>query len=195
MRPGADIEVNYLGGGNVLSAATGSAYPRAVLAGCETTMSLTNTGCPREIERKFLLKRLPERLTSYPHEEIDQGYLAVARGGVQVRLRKKGSVRTLTYKRGTTAAREEREVRLSKEQFDALWPATEGRRLTKIRYDVAWEGFVIEVDVYTGRHDGVVVAEVEFADEKTCRDFIPPDWVGEDVSGKSRYSNVVMAHE
>lgn len=158
-------------------------------------MTPAKKGSPHEIERKFLLKRLPARLTSYPHEEIDQGYLAVARGGVQVRLRKKGRVRTLTYKRGTKTAREEREVRLNAKQFDALWPATEGHRLTKIRYDVAWEGFVIEVDVYTGRHEGVVVAEVEFADEKTCRDFAPPDWFGEDVSGKSRYSNVAMAQE
>ena len=114
---------------------------------------------------------------------------------MQVRLRKKGNVRSLTYKRGSKSAREEREVRLSAEQFDALWPATAGRRLTKIRYDVPWKEHIVEVDVYTGRHDGVVVAEVEFDDEKTCREFVPPDWLGEDVTGKSRYSNVVMAQQ
>ena len=161
----------------------------------EAKMTFTKTGSPREIERKFLLKRIPDGLTDHPHEEIAQGYLAVERGGVQVRLRKKGNVRSLTYKRGNKTAREEREVRLSAEQFDALWPATAGRRLTKIRYDIPWKEHVIEVDVYTGRHDGVVVAEVEFDDEKTCRDFVPPDWVGEDVTGKSRYSNVMMAQE
>jgi adenylate cyclase len=150
---------------------------------------------PREIERKFLLKQLPDGLTSYRHEEIEQGYLAIESGGIQVRLRKKGPVRSLTFKRGNKNAREEREVRLSAEQFDALWPATEGRRLTKIRYDVPWKEHTIEIDIYTGRHDGVVVAEVEFADEKSCDDFVPPDWIGEDVTGKSRYSNVVMAHE
>ena len=156
-------------------------------------MTFTKTGSPREIERKFLLKRLPADLSNYPHEEIDQGYMAVDRGGVQVRLRKKGNVRSLTYKKNLKTGREEREIRLSAEQFDALWPATVGRRLTKIRYDVPWNEHVIEVDVYTGRHDGVVVAEVEFEDEKSCRDFVPPDWFGEDVTGKSRYSNVVMA--
>ncbi|MGI9087045.1 MAG: CYTH domain-containing protein [Chthoniobacterales bacterium] len=158
-------------------------------------MTLTNTNSPREIERKFLLNNLPDSLTSFPHEEIAQGYLAVEGGGVQVRLRKKGSIRSLTYKRGNKSAREEREIRLSAEQFDALWPATEGRRLSKIRYDIPYGERTIEVDVYTGRHDGVVVAEVEFPDEKSCRDFVPPDWFSEDVTGKSRYSNVVMAHE
>lgn len=158
-------------------------------------MTLTRTEHPREIERKFLLKQLPDGLTSFPHEEIEQGYLAVEAGGIQVRLRKKGPVRSLTFKRGNKSAREEREVRLSAEQFDALWPATADRRLTKIRYDVPWKDHTIEIDIYTGRHEGVVVAEVEFPDEKSCHDFVPPDWMGEDVTGKSRYSNVVMAHE
>ena len=148
----------------------------------------------REIERKFLLKRLPENLSEYPHEEIEQGYLAVGRGGVQVRLRKRGDVRTLTYKRWDKTEREEREVRLSAEQFDALWPATEGRRLTKIRYDVPWNKHTIEVDIYTGRHKGLIVAEVEFADERSYCQFQPPDWFAEEVSGESRYSNVVLAH-
>ena len=62
--------------------------------------------------------------------------------------------------------REEREVRLSVEQFDALWPATAGHRLTKVRYDVPWKKHIIEIDVYRGRHDGLVVAEVEFDDQK-----------------------------
>lgn len=158
-------------------------------------MTFTKTGAPLEIERKFLLQQLPDRLANHPHEEIAQGYLALERGGVQVRLRKKGSVRSLTYKRGAKIGREEREIRLSAEQFDALWPATEGRRLTKVRYDVPWKEWVIEVDVYSGRHSGLVVAEVEFPDEKSCVAFIPPEWVGEDVTGRSRYSNVSLARE
>jgi CYTH domain-containing protein len=152
----------------------------------------TDSNPPREIERKFLLKQLPESLTSYPHEGIEQGYLALEEG-IQVRLRKKGSVHSLTYKRGNKSTREEREVRLTAEQFDALWPATANRRLSKIRYDVPHENLVVEIDVYTGRHDGMVVAEVEFPDEQSRRDFVPPDWFGEEVTGNSRYSNVVLA--
>ncbi|MEP6686287.1 MAG: CYTH domain-containing protein [Verrucomicrobiota bacterium] len=149
----------------------------------------------REIERKFLLKRLPPELPEFHHDMIAQGYLAVGPGGVQVRLRKKGSVRSLTFKQGTKGEREEREIRLSAEQFDALWPATAGRRLTKVRYDVPWREHIIEIDIYRGRHDGLVVAEVEFPDEKSCAAFEPPDWFGEDVTGKSRYSNVALAHD
>jgi adenylate cyclase len=156
-------------------------------------MSVSKIAMPREIERKFLVKRLPENLAQYPHDEIQQGYLAVAPGGVQVRLRKKGAIRSLTFKRGNRSAREEREIRLSAEQFDALWPATAGRRLSKVRYEVPWHDHMIEIDIYNGRHDGLVVAEVEFDDEKSCTAFEPPDWLGEEVSGKSRYSNVELA--
>jgi CYTH domain-containing protein len=159
------------------------------------TSASTKGGGTREIERKFLVKRMPSDLKKFPHDLIDQGYLASGRGGLQVRLRKKGSVLSLTYKQGTKGAREEREIRLSLMQFNTLWPATAGRRLTKVRYDVPWKNYTIEIDVYRGRHDGLVVAEVEFDDQETCANFEPPSWLGRDVTGKPKYSNVALAHE
>ena len=158
-------------------------------------MSASGKPSSREIERKFLVKRFPAGLQSFPHDTIEQGYLAVGRRGLQVRLRKKGSVRSLTYKQGTKGEREEREIRLSVEQFDALWPATMGQRLTKVRYDVPWKKYTIEIDVYRGRHDGLVVAEVEFDDQKSCGDFEAPDWLGRDVTGDPKYSNVALARD
>ena len=111
----------------------------------------------------------------YPHAMIEQGYLALEMGGVQVRLRKTGANLSLTYKRNRDAAREEREVALTPEQFEVLWPATAERRLSKTRYDIPLGGLVVEIDVYGGRHEGLVVAEVEFSDEKEAADFAPPD--------------------
>ncbi len=146
----------------------------------------------REIERKFLLKRLPPGLSKFPHHLITQGYLALGPGGLQVRLRKKGSVRTLAFKRGK-GIREEREIRLSIEQFEALWPATAGRRLSKTRYDVPWKKHTIEIDIYRGRHHGLIVAEVEFDSMKSSGTFEGPNWLGRDVTGKPKYSNVALA--
>jgi CYTH domain-containing protein len=147
----------------------------------------------REIERKFLVRKLPDALASFPHAEMWQGYLVTAPGGVQVRMRKAGEKHSLTYKRGRGTAREEREIELSPEQFAVLWPATEGRRLTKTRYDVPHENFVVEIDIYTGKHEGLIVAEVEFIDEESARDFQAPDWLGQDVSHDDRYSNQLLA--
>ena len=147
----------------------------------------------REIERKFLVRKLPEPLAQFRHAELWQGYLATAPGGVQVRLRKAGDTHSLTYKRGRGNAREEREIELTPEQFAVLWPGTEGKRLTKTRYDVPLGEHTVEIDVYGGKHTGLVVAEVEFADEQSAREFQPPEWLGKDVSHDRRYSNQLLA--
>jgi adenylate cyclase len=147
----------------------------------------------REIERKFLVCKLPDGLTSYPSSEISQGYLVSTDDGLQVRLRKSGDHYSLTYKRGMGNVREEREVELTAGQFAALWPATEGKRLVKTRYEIPFGDRVVEIDVYHGRHEGLVVAEVEFDAEKAAKDFQPPDWLGDDVTGDPRYSNQLLA--
>jgi adenylate cyclase len=148
-----------------------------------------------EIERKFLVKELPPNLKNCPSRPIEQGYFAAKRDGTQVRLRKAGPQHSLTFKRGRGVKRQEWEIALIPEQFNELWPATEGRRLRKTRYDVPHGDYTIEVDIYAGRNKGLIVAEVEFDDEKQCQRFQPPDWFGREVSGKSRYSNVKLARE
>ena len=149
----------------------------------------------REIERKFLLKQLPERLKQARRCVIAQGYLATEPGSRQVRLRKKGKTATLTFKVGRGAHREEREITLSPKQFAALWPATVGRRLYKLRYEMPWKNFLIEIDIYRRKHKGLVVAEVEFPNRAACRRFKAPAWFGREVTGNKRYSNVRLATE
>ncbi len=149
----------------------------------------------REIERKFLLRQLPDQLKRSRHYVIEQGYLATEPAGRQVRLRKKGKTVSLTFKVGRGAHREEREIKLSPKQFATLWPATAGRRLYKLRYEIPWRNLLIEIDIYRRRHSGLVVAEVEFPDRVTCRKFKPPSWFGREVTGEKRYSNARLANE
>jgi adenylate cyclase len=149
----------------------------------------------REIERKFLLRRLPDKLKGSRCYIIEQGYLASESAGRQVRLRKKGQTATLTFKVGRGSHREEREIRLSPKQFATLWPGTAGKRLRKVRCEIPWKNLVIEIDIYQGRHAGLVVAEVEFPDRVSCRRFKPPAWFGREVTGEKRYSNVRLANE
>ena len=147
----------------------------------------------REIERKFLVRKLPADLTTHPFTEISQGYLVSMDEGLQVRLRKTGERYSLTYKRGTGNVREEREVELTAEQFHALWPATEGKRLVKTRYEIPFGDRTVEIDLYHERHEGLVVAEVEFDEEEEAKNFQPPNWLGDDVTGDPRYSNQLLA--
>ena len=136
---------------------------------------------------------MPRDLTSYRSNEIAQGYLVSLDDGLQVRLRKSGERHSLTFKRGIGNVREEREIELTATQFDTLWPATAGKRLVKTRYEVPFRDLVVEIDVYRERHEGLVVAEVEFDEEEAAKNFQPPDWLGDDVTGDPRYSNQLLA--
>jgi len=96
----------------------------------------------REIERKFLLKRLPDKLKGSRCYVIDQGYLASEPAGRQVRLRKKGTAATLTFKVGRGTHREETRDQAQPKTIDALWPGTAGRRLRKVRCEIPWKNLV-----------------------------------------------------
>jgi adenylate cyclase len=110
-----------------------------------------------------------------------------------VRLRQIGEQCFQTVKSEGGLVRGEIEVELSKEQFETLWPATAGRRLEKTRYQVPWAGRTVEVDVYHGALDGLVVAEVEFPSASESVQFAPPPWFGSEVTEDDTYKNVHLA--
>ena len=150
-------------------------------------------GEPKEIERKFLVAALPEQLESFSHVEISQGYLAIDKDGTEVRLRLKGTRCFQTVKSGGGLSRQEYEVELTQDQFDGLWPATEGRRVEKTRYEIPEGALTIELDVYKGQLAGLMTAEVEFSSESESRGYSPPAWMGDDVTDDSRYKNKNLA--
>jgi adenylate cyclase len=146
-----------------------------------------------EIERKFLLERLPDGLPIDSEDHIEQGYLAV--GDDQVRLRKRGDRYLITVKRGHGLVREEVEVPLARESFERLWPLTEGRRLEKTRLATPVGEHTAEIDLYEGPLDGLKTVEVEFEDETAAGVFSPPDWFARELTGDGRYSNTRLAIE
>jgi CYTH domain-containing protein len=146
-----------------------------------------------EIERKFVLPAAPPDLGRHPSERIEQGYLAVADDGVEVRVRRRGDAAEMTVKSGPAHVRVEEEISLSPARFAVLWPLTEGRRLTKTRHRVPLADLVAEVDVYDGLLAGLVVAEVEFGSLEASSRFAPPDWFGSEVTGDPRYANQSLA--
>ena len=151
------------------------------------------TAAPRlEIERKFLLTRTPDEMPA--GEPIEQGYLAIAPDGVEVRIRRRAGRSTLTIKSGPAHVRVEEELDIDDRRFEALWALTEGRRIAKTRHLVPLEdGAVAEVDVFEGPHAGLLTAEIEFASTEASGAFAPPDWLGQEVTGDARYANQSLA--
>ena len=145
-----------------------------------------------EIERKFLVDRLPDGLPE--GEPIEQGYLAIGDDGVEVRVRRRGDATSLTIKSGPGMVRTEEEFPIDVRRFESLWPLTEGRRVTKTRHLIPLDGgLTAELDVYGGDHDGLLTAEIEFASVEASDAFAPPAWLGRDVTGDRRFANQALA--
>ncbi len=147
-----------------------------------------------EIERKWSVVELP-CLVTVPGEAIRQGYTSITKDGVEVRVREKGHRYFQTIKGDGELIRTEVEFPLERDQFDALWPRTEGRRIEKTRYAVPHNGANIEIDVYHGSLQGLVVAEVEFSSLQEAEQFVPPAWFGREVTNDKRYKNKTLAVE
>jgi CYTH domain-containing protein len=97
-------------------------------------------------------------------------------------------------KSGTGLVRDEAEIELSEAQFAALWPATDGARVEKVRHKLrAEDGHLIELDVYDGALSGLIVAEVEFDDPWGAESFVAPFWFGREVTADPAYKNQCLA--
>lgn len=146
---------------------------------------------PKEIERRFLVPT-PLCLEGRQGFPIVQGYLA--KGAMTVRVRTFGNVALLTLKGPTRGlSRDEYEYQIPPEDAAAMLESYCSPRLVqKTRYLVPHGGVVFEVDVFEGRHAGLVIAEVEMASEDQV---IPlPPWLGREITGDSRFGNYALAH-
>lgn len=143
-----------------------------------------------EIERKFLIKNLPD-LSQYKFHEIEQGYLSVS---PVVRIRKKDDKYILTYKGAGLMAREEIEAELTEESYYHLREKIDGNPITKTRYLIPLDPYTIELDVFKGHKEGLVMAEVEFPSIEEAESFVKPEWFGEEVTQDKRYHNSNMIY-
>ena len=140
-----------------------------------------------EIERKYLVKSIPENLKDYPCRVMEQGYLNIA---PVIRIRKDNDNFELTYKSKGLMVREEYNLPLTKEAYEHLLLKIDGRLIKKRRYMIPLEGnLTVELDVFEGALAPLILAEVEFPDEDSALSFTPPDWFGEDVTFSGKYHN------
>ena len=147
---------------------------------------------PVEVERKWLVQGLP-KISGHEGKEVIQGYIAIASDGTEVRLRQTDGKFFQTVKSAGGLVRDEIEIELTKDQFDALWGVTAGRRIKKTRYTLYWEGKMVEIDVYHDSLTGLIVAEVEFTSASASARFAPPPWFGTEVTEDKQYKNANLA--
>ncbi len=167
----------------------------------ESNIDSTAANNNLEIERKFLIKDLPEEISNnikssnYQFHLIEQGYLST---NPVVRARRQGDEYILTYKSSGMLSRIEYNLPLTQESYDHLIKKTDGNIITKTRYLIPFKGdnqgkFLIELDIFEGKFRGLILAEVEFETEEIAKKFIPPSWFIEDVTYKKEYHNSTMS--
>lgn len=148
-----------------------------------------------EIERKFLLKGLPETMPEATSVTIEQGYLPGERLVERLRAIEVNRERMYfrTVKIGAGLVRTELEEETTAEVFKSMWPLTKGKRLTKRRHRVADGDLAWEIDEFTDR--ALVLAEIELPSADTAVEI--PDWlepfVDREVTGDVAYLNSTLA--
>lgn len=143
----------------------------------------------KEIERKFLLTKMPETVL-HSTTCIRQGYISQSRNSVEIRLRQKGDLFFMTFKRGQGLVRDEAEIRIDEANFNYLWPLTQGRQVEKQRSKVVLDsGLTAEIDEFSSALSGLFLCEVEFGDQEQAKAFVPPQWFGAEVTEDGRYKN------
>ena len=131
-----------------------------------------------EIERKFTVKELPD-LSNYEYKKLTQAYLNT---DPVIRIRREDEKYVLTYKGKGLLAREEHNLPLNAESFEHLLPKADGLIISKTRYLIPYENYLIELDIFAGDLAPLIMAEVEFESEDEAHAFVPPSWFDKDVT-------------
>ncbi|MBQ8392745.1 MAG: CYTH domain-containing protein [Clostridia bacterium] len=142
-----------------------------------------------EIERKFLIE-IKIDIADLEYDDIIQGYVCLE---PEIRVRKKGGRYYRTDKSDGEMVREEAETEIPLSVYSTLMENREGGILAKRRYYMPYGKYIIEIDEYKDGLTGLVTAEVEFPTVEEANAFIPPDFLGTEVTFDKRYKNKNLA--
>ncbi len=142
-----------------------------------------------EIERKFLVKSEAFKEEASSKKHIIQGFLNTHPDRtVRVRLEDDKGILTVKGKSsndGTT--RFEWETAISENEANSLLDVCEKGIIEKYRYIIPVGDHLFEVDEFLGDNEGLVIAEIEL--DSVNDNFVKPTWLGEEVTGDTRYYN------
>ncbi|MBW2608650.1 MAG: CYTH domain-containing protein [Deltaproteobacteria bacterium] len=145
-----------------------------------------------EIERKFLVKDDSWRLSARG-KKYHQGYLNSNKDRT-VRVRTIDDKGYLTIKgiaKGAVRVEYEYEIPVA-EARAMLDELCEKPIIEKSRYKIEYQQLVWEVDEFHGENRGLIIVEVELDTED--QKFAKPEWVGDEVTGESKYFNSNLIH-
>lgn len=143
-----------------------------------------------EIERKFLIDT-SKWAAADQGTKITQAYLGLFPSPT-VRIRIAGDQAYLTIKgRSETIAHPEFEYEIPAQDAMEMLKLAISEPVEKTRYKIRHQGFLWEVDIFEGKNQGLVMAEIEL--ETELQEFPLPDWILMEVTGDERFYNSYLS--
>jgi CYTH domain-containing protein len=147
----------------------------------------------KEIERKYLVKNEIWDIIIKPNFTLmHQGYIMDA-GGTTIRVRYTDEKGFLTIKSNQNGiSRDEFEYEIPFDDAVNIYENLCSKKLIKRRYKITYFEKLWEVDVYLGKLEGLIIAEIELnSEEETILE--RPIWIGDEISYDTKYSNASLA--
>lgn len=143
-----------------------------------------------EIERKFLVdtNKLPPLLNG---KKLLQGYLVHRTPSIRIRTSDDEAFLTIKGDSTNGISRPEFEYPIPHSDALELLKQCKGLLVSKMRYEIQYEGHLWELDIFEDENKGLIVAEIELDDEN--EEFALPNWITTEVSSDPRYTNASLS--
>ncbi len=140
-----------------------------------------------KLQRKFMLKRVPEYLTDIVPETIK--YFFTNQDNNLIMFVENESLNVF----GKTKANGKLKI-ISKEEFEKNKSVKIGRIVNFVRFNVPInDDNIAKVDIYTGEHSGLKTVSVKI-EEQNYDKFIIPKWFGEEITFNAEYKKFNLSH-
>ena len=150
--------------------------------------------CCMEIERKFLIHQaIWDAVIKPSPKKIVQAYL-VNTAEKTIRVRIKGDKGFITIKGPTKGiSRSEFEYEIPLKDSEELIAQFAEKVIDKDRYEITFKGKLWEVDIFHGKLEGLILAEIELESEDEV--FSTPEWIAKEVSHDVEYFNARLVEK
>jgi len=138
-----------------------------------------------ELEKTYLVKKIPEGLFDCKFKEIIDIYIPESYEHPTLRIRMKGDKYEITKKTPVngldSSEQTEHTISLTKEEFETLKKVA-GKKVRKLRYYYNHNGVQAEFDVFKDELEGLVMVDFEFTEVADKDSFEMPDFCLADVT-------------
>lgn len=143
-----------------------------------------------EIERRYLVINDSWKTEIQGIFSIKQGYLNLEPES-NVRVRVKDDKGYLTIKgEPNNISRQEFEYEIPIEDAEKILTLCQSPIIEKVRYEILIEDHIWEIDEFSGKNQGLIIAEIELTSEEQA--YKKPEWLGIEVSNNPDYYNLSL---